>query len=52
MQRPTDGNEAAYASSGFYGGMLMLMMRGLCGRRFTQSPSDADDARPLWAQAG
>ena len=28
----------------------MLMMRGLCGRRFTQRPADADDARPPSAQ--
>ena len=28
----------------------MLMMRGLCGNRFTQKPADADDARPLCAQ--
>ena len=28
----------------------MLMMRGLCGHRFTQRPTDADDAPPLGAQ--
>ena len=28
----------------------MLMMRGLCGHRFTQRPADADDARPPSAQ--
>ena len=28
----------------------MLMMRGLCGPRFTHKPADADDAWPLWAQ--
>ena len=26
------------------------MMHGLCERRITHRPADADDARPLWAQ--
>ena len=29
----------------------MLMMRGLCGPRFTQRPGDAHEARPPWASS-
>ena len=27
-----------------HGGQLLLMMRSLCGTRFTRTPADADDA--------